>query len=106
MATASSGIAVEAHCPILNVPLRLNTPYVQIDGREHKLSWGANTIPTTPGKHNVRCFLRSPIGIESLSSNVELDVPEGKVTKIRFAVPTFLWDYMTNRITVVGTGAG
>jgi ribosomal protein L40E len=88
-----TGIEVTASCSVLSLPYRLRPVVVQIDyGPLQKMEWGSQFIEQHPGRHHVKVYIEGAIfGAEFAANSIDVVVEEGKVTKINYEAPVWVW---------------
>jgi hypothetical protein len=65
-------------------------PTVTVDGTPSVASWGTNSYDVSSGRHTVKVAFRYLWMKECGANSIEVDVPEGKTTKVRFYMPPWM----------------
>lgn len=88
----STGIVVNTKFMPLSFFFFFVKPKIGIDGQEPMpATWGYNTIPVAPGRHNVHVhtpyFLPSRVG----PADCIVDVPPGQAVQLEYRTPLVVW---------------
>jgi len=88
-----TGIEVTASCSFIRWEFRWRPVVVQIDlGALHKMAWGAQFFPQEPGRHHVKVYIEGAIfGAENAANAMDVMVEEGKVTRVTYEAPVWIW---------------
>jgi hypothetical protein len=86
--TEQTGIFVETKYYALNFLLYFSKPKISLDGNAPRsVRWGKTFIPTSPGRHTVRCFVPYVYLRHMGDSSVEVTVPPRGTASLRWQTP-------------------
>src|ERR1043165_2006795 len=90
-APVDSGIEVQLGFFPLAFLLLFCAPKVDIDGVEHKKSWGTHFIPTPPGRHTVGIYFRYLTKAKCGFNSITVNVAPGKRTRLKYYMPPWMF---------------
>ena len=93
-----SGINVHVGFFPLAFLYALCTPIIEINGQQHKGTWGANSFDIAPGQYNVRIYAPYLFFRQCGDNNIDVSVKEGQQTKIKFVMPNLA--FMKGKIQI------
>jgi hypothetical protein len=86
--TGQTGIFVETKYYALNFLLYFSKPKISLDGNPPEaVRWGETFIPTSPGRHTVRCFVPYVYLRHMGDSSIEITVPRRGAAALRWQTP-------------------
>jgi hypothetical protein len=83
-----TGISVTTKYYALNFLLYFYRPKISLDGNPpEKVRWGETFIPTSPGRHNVRCFVPYVYLRHMGDSSIDVAVRAGETVPLQWQTP-------------------
>jgi hypothetical protein len=83
-----TGIMVKTKYYALNFMMYFSKPQVSIDGNPSEtVRWGETFIPTSPGRHTVRCFVPYLHLRHMGDSSIDVVVPPGVTASLQWQTP-------------------
>lgn len=87
-ARGRTGISVRMKYHAFNFMLYFSRPKLGLDDNPPELvRWGETFIPTTPGRHTVRCFVPYLHLRHMGDSTIEVVVPRGRTRSLQWQTP-------------------
>ena len=71
--------------------LSLNRPYIAIDGKAHKRSWGMHELALSPGTHLIETWWSTLLFSRCSPASRTLDVEQGTSYRMRYQPSWFRW---------------
>lgn len=93
-----TGIEVKTGFIFLAWILYFYTPVIVINGEKHLRKWGYSTFALQPGQYTVKIYFPYIMKPECGANSVVINVEEGKVTRINYRMPP--WMFSKGKITV------
>jgi len=100
----TAALEIAAGYPAMSFALAMVKPRISVDGGPPVVwLWGSGTLPVSSGRHRVQCSFRWAFFSHAGNAELDVDVPDGGMVRLRYAPPPKMFVFNKGRLTEEGT---